>query len=185
MPPGPGGTWRCGHGTALRRACYHSSPCRGRFAALRTSDLPPVRRGASATRRGKFRANGWRVSATAPGLSGRMCQCVETAEDRLACFCRKRGRVVDCTGLENRRRATVREFESHRFRQNDVVCRRTASHQSLCNPHEYWLSAKFIAHARFSAYDFIAPELMGTMMSTESGGGFQWDARPKSWDRLQ
>jgi 3-mercaptopropionate dioxygenase len=28
----------------------------------------------------------------------------------------KRGRVVDCTGLENRRRATVREFESHRFR---------------------------------------------------------------------
>ena len=31
---------------------------------------------------------------------------------------RKRGRVVDCTGLENRQRATVREFESHRFRQN-------------------------------------------------------------------
>jgi hypothetical protein len=31
--------------------------------------------------------------------------------------CRKRGRVVDCTGLENRQRATVREFESHRFRQ--------------------------------------------------------------------
>ena len=30
---------------------------------------------------------------------------------------RKRGRVVDCTGLENRQRATVREFESHRFRQ--------------------------------------------------------------------
>lgn len=29
----------------------------------------------------------------------------------------KRGRVVDCTGLENRQRATVREFESHRFRQ--------------------------------------------------------------------
>ena len=29
---------------------------------------------------------------------------------------RKRGRVVDCTGLENRRRETVREFESHRFR---------------------------------------------------------------------
>ncbi|MCW0209239.1 MAG: hypothetical protein OJK14_19250, partial [Achromobacter sp.] len=28
------------------------------------------------------------------------------------------GRVVDCTGLENRQRATVREFESHRFRQN-------------------------------------------------------------------
>ena len=28
----------------------------------------------------------------------------------------KRGRVVDCTGLENRQRATVREFESHRFR---------------------------------------------------------------------
>jgi len=25
--------------------------------------------------------------------------------------------VVDCTGLENRQRATVREFESHRFRQ--------------------------------------------------------------------
>jgi hypothetical protein len=24
--------------------------------------------------------------------------------------------VVDCTGLENRRRETVREFESHRFR---------------------------------------------------------------------
>jgi outer membrane protein assembly factor BamD len=29
----------------------------------------------------------------------------------------KRGRVVECTGLENRQRATVREFESHRFRQ--------------------------------------------------------------------
>jgi hypothetical protein len=29
----------------------------------------------------------------------------------------KRGRVVDCTGLENRQRETVREFESHRFRQ--------------------------------------------------------------------
>jgi hypothetical protein len=26
--------------------------------------------------------------------------------------------VVDCTGLENRRRATVREFESHRFRHD-------------------------------------------------------------------
>jgi hypothetical protein len=25
--------------------------------------------------------------------------------------------VVDCTGLENRQRATVREFESHRLRQ--------------------------------------------------------------------
>ena len=31
---------------------------------------------------------------------------------------RKRGRVVKCTGLENRRWATVREFESHRFRQD-------------------------------------------------------------------
>ena len=30
---------------------------------------------------------------------------------------RKRGRVVDCTGLENRRLERVREFESHRFRQ--------------------------------------------------------------------
>jgi hypothetical protein len=29
---------------------------------------------------------------------------------------RKRGRVVDCTGLENRRSARTREFESHRFR---------------------------------------------------------------------
>ena len=36
---------------------------------------------------------------------------------RAATRSRKRGRVVDCTGLENRRRATVREFESHRFRQ--------------------------------------------------------------------
>jgi hypothetical protein len=26
--------------------------------------------------------------------------------------------VVDCTGLENRRLEKVREFESHRFRQN-------------------------------------------------------------------
>ena len=26
--------------------------------------------------------------------------------------------MVDCTGLENRQRATVREFESHRLRQN-------------------------------------------------------------------
>ena len=25
--------------------------------------------------------------------------------------------MVDCTGLENRQRATVREFESHRLRQ--------------------------------------------------------------------
>jgi hypothetical protein len=30
----------------------------------------------------------------------------------------KRGRVVDCTGLENRRWETIREFESHRFRQD-------------------------------------------------------------------
>ena len=29
---------------------------------------------------------------------------------------RKRGRVVECTGLENRRGETHREFESHRFR---------------------------------------------------------------------
>ena len=29
----------------------------------------------------------------------------------------KCGRVDDCTGLENRRSARVREFESHRFRQ--------------------------------------------------------------------
>jgi hypothetical protein len=34
---------------------------------------------------------------------------------------RKRGRVVDCTGLENRRPARVREFESHRFRQLPVI----------------------------------------------------------------
>ena len=27
------------------------------------------------------------------------------------------GRVVDCTGLENRQRETFREFESHRLRQ--------------------------------------------------------------------
>ena len=33
----------------------------------------------------------------------------------------KRGRVVDCTGLENQQRATFREFESHRFRQ---ICRK-------------------------------------------------------------
>ncbi len=26
--------------------------------------------------------------------------------------------MVDCTGLENRQRATVREFESHRLRQS-------------------------------------------------------------------
>jgi hypothetical protein len=26
--------------------------------------------------------------------------------------------VVDCTGLENRQRATFREFESHRLRQH-------------------------------------------------------------------
>jgi putative addiction module killer protein len=51
--------------------------------------------------------------------------------------CWKRGRVVDCTGLENRRPARVREFESHRFRQNDVSCRLTTSRQSLCNPHEF------------------------------------------------
>jgi hypothetical protein len=29
--------------------------------------------------------------------------------------------VVDCTGLENRQRATVREFESHRLRQTEVA----------------------------------------------------------------
>jgi hypothetical protein len=29
--------------------------------------------------------------------------------------------VVDCTGLENRQRATVREFESHRFRQEPLL----------------------------------------------------------------
>lgn len=47
---------------------------------------------------------------------------------------RKRGRVVEGTGLENRQGATLREFESHRFRHNEnqplglrhkgfVVCR--------------------------------------------------------------
>ena len=35
---------------------------------------------------------------------------------------RKCGRVVDCTGLENRRLERVREFESHRFRQVNRVC---------------------------------------------------------------
>ena len=30
--------------------------------------------------------------------------------------------MVDCTGLENRQRATVREFESHRFRQIKKEC---------------------------------------------------------------
>ncbi len=30
--------------------------------------------------------------------------------------------MVDCTGLENRQRATVREFESHRFRQFSIMC---------------------------------------------------------------
>ena len=93
--------------------------------------------------------------------------------------------MVDCTGLENRRLARAREFESHRFRQTDVSRRLTPSHQSLCNPHEYWLSAKFIAFDRFTTYHFIAPELMGTVMGTKNGGGFRWDARPKSWDRLQ
>jgi hypothetical protein len=33
-------------------------------------------------------------------------------------YLRKRGRVVECTGLENRRWATIREFESHRFRHS-------------------------------------------------------------------
>lgn len=32
-------------------------------------------------------------------------------------YLRKRGRVVECTGLENRRWATIREFESHLLRQ--------------------------------------------------------------------
>ena len=32
----------------------------------------------------------------------------------------KRGRVVDCTGLENQQRATFREFESHRLRQKPL-----------------------------------------------------------------
>jgi hypothetical protein len=36
---------------------------------------------------------------------------------------RKRGRVVDCNGLENRRPARAREFESHRFRHSDGVTR--------------------------------------------------------------
>jgi hypothetical protein len=43
----------------------------------------------------------------------------QSGTNPLQCAPRKRGRVVDCTGLENRQRATVREFESHRFRQND------------------------------------------------------------------
>ena len=33
---------------------------------------------------------------------------------------RKCGRVVDCTGLENRRLERAREFESHRFRQGFI-----------------------------------------------------------------
>ena len=40
----------------------------------------------------------------------------QTGPGQLEYAPRKRGRVVDCTGLENRRRETVREFESHRFR---------------------------------------------------------------------
>ena len=36
-------------------------------------------------------------------------------------YLRKRGRVVECTGLENRRWATIREFESHRFRQSSSL----------------------------------------------------------------
>ena len=49
---------------------------------------------------------------------------------------RKRGRVVDCTGLENRQRATVREFESHRFRQVNRLYRdlETFSH-IFCSHH--------------------------------------------------
>lgn len=35
--------------------------------------------------------------------------------------CRRCGRVVDCTGLENRQGATLREFESHRLRQMGFV----------------------------------------------------------------
>ncbi len=42
--------------------------------------------------------------------------CVESSV-----YLRKRGRVVECTGLENRRWATIREFESHRFRQTGII----------------------------------------------------------------
>ena len=45
----------------------------------------------------------------------------------LAEFNWKRGRVVDCTGLENRQRETVREFESHRFRQSTQLLQTSAS----------------------------------------------------------
>ena len=51
-----------------------------------------------------------RLAACHSGVLRRLCAVLATL--------RKRGRVVDCTGLENRQRATVREFESHRFRQN-------------------------------------------------------------------
>ena len=34
---------------------------------------------------------------------------------------RKRGRVVEGTGLENRQGATLREFESHRFRHRKHI----------------------------------------------------------------
>ena len=64
-----------------------------------------------------------------------------TGATRLEYSPRKRGRVVDCTGLENRRRETVREFESHRFRQHrwlssgkapsDINARRTGKVQDV------------------------------------------------------
>ncbi len=55
---------------------------------------------------------------------------------------RKRGRVVDCTGLENRRLERVREFESHRFRQTST---QNAPSGAFC----------ICAHHKISLFNFL------------------------------
>jgi hypothetical protein len=59
--------------------------------------------------------------------------------------------VVDCTGLENRRRETVREFESHRFRQTTAAVSNRSRRLSfsVCKPAETYpdpVCLKWMSH---------------------------------------
>ena len=70
---------------------------------------------------------------------------------------RRCGRVVDCTGLENQQRATFREFESHRLRQN---ASKKAPFRALfftpsaptCQPppQDFWLSGRLSRLSHFA-----------------------------------
>ena len=65
----------------------------------------------------------------------------------------KRGRVVDCTGLENQQRATFREFESHRLRQKPLSRGFFWARNSLKNPGKTAFIEKY--RSRLLAWNLI------------------------------